>query len=76
MLGLWSGTVTGFGHVGIGEALLEKYVTVGMGFKALILAAWKPVSSSLPSEQDVELSASPVPCLPGCCHATALMVMD
>jgi hypothetical protein len=29
-----------------------------------------PVSSCLPSEQDVELSAPPAPCLAGCCHAS------
>ncbi len=26
--------------------------------------------------EDVELSAPPAPCLPGCCHAPALMIMD
>ena len=35
----------------------EVCVTVGMGFKTLILAAWKSVFSWLPLEQDVELSA-------------------
>jgi hypothetical protein len=39
-----------------------------MDFKTLVLAAWKP------SDEDVELSAPPAPCLPGCCHA--LMIMD
>ncbi|EDM16395.1 rCG59786 [Rattus norvegicus] len=28
----------------------------------------KRVSSWLPSDQDVELSMSPAPCLPACCH--------
>jgi hypothetical protein len=28
------------------------------------------VFSSLPVDQDIELSALPVPCLPGCCHAS------
>jgi hypothetical protein len=46
------------------------------GFKNLILAAWKPVFSYQPSGEDVELSALPVPCLPGCCHVPFLMVMD
>ena len=47
-----------------------------MGFKILILAAWKTVLSCLPSEQYIELSAPPVPCLPGCCHVPALMIID
>ena len=47
----------------------RKYVTVQMGFKTLILAAWKLVFC-LPSEQCVELSAPPAPCLPGHCHAS------
>jgi hypothetical protein len=49
---------------------------VGVGFKTLILAAWKPVFSSLPLDEDVELSAPSAPCLPGCCHAPTLMIMD
>ena len=49
---------------------------VGVGFKTLVLAAWKPVSSCLPLEQDVGLSAPSTPCLPGHCHAPALMIMD
>ena len=52
----------------------RKYVTVGVGFKTLILAPWKPVFC-LPSEQDVEHLAFPTSCLPGCCHVPALMIM-
>jgi hypothetical protein len=52
------------------------YVTVGMGFKTLVLAAWKPVFSCLPSEQDIEISAPSEPCLHGHYHAPALMIMD
>ena len=37
-------------------------------FEILLLAAWK-THFCLPSDQDVELSAPPVPCLPGCYHA-------
>jgi hypothetical protein len=48
----------------------RKCIIVGRGFKTLLLAA------CLPSEQDVELSASLTPCLPGCCHVPALMKMD
>jgi hypothetical protein len=48
----------------------RKCVTVGVGFEALLLAACKTVFSFLPSEQDVELSAPPAPCLPGGCHAS------
>jgi hypothetical protein len=42
-----------------------------MGFKTLILVAWKPVFQ-WPSDEDVELSALPVPSLPGCCQAPHL----
>jgi hypothetical protein len=38
--------------------------------------AWQSVFSCLPLEQDVKLSAPPVPCLPGCCHTPFLMIMD
>jgi len=54
----------------------RKCVTVGMGFKTLIIAAWKPVFPQQPSDEDVELSAPPAPCLFGCCHASALIIMD
>jgi hypothetical protein len=54
----------------------NRCVTVGVGFKTLILAAWELVFFQQPSDEDVELSIPPVPCLPGCCHALALMIMD
>jgi hypothetical protein len=54
----------------------RKCVTVGIGFKTLVLAAWKLVFSCLPSDEDVELSVLPAPRLPGCCHAPTLMIMD
>lgn len=44
----------------------RKCVIVGVTFKTLILAPWKPVFSCLPSEQDVEFSAPPTAWLPGC----------
>jgi NADH:ubiquinone oxidoreductase subunit E len=47
-----------------------------VGFNTLILAARKPVFHYQPSDEDVELSALPAPCLPGCCHAPTLMIMD
>jgi hypothetical protein len=49
---------------------------VGVGFKILLLAAWRLVLCYQPSDEDVELSAPPVPCLPGCCHVPALMIRD
>ena len=50
-------------------------VTVGVGFKTLILAAWKLVFC-LPLVEDVELSAFPVPPhLCGLCHVPVL-IMD
>jgi hypothetical protein len=42
---------------------------LGVGFQPFLIATWKPVFSCLLSEQDVELSAPPEPCLPGRCHA-------
>ena len=54
----------------------RKYVIVGVGFEAPKLKL-RPVKresvfSWMLSNQDVELSASPVPCLPRCCHASCL----
>ena len=51
----------------------SKCVTGRAGFEMLILATWEPVFC-LPSKQDVEVSAPPAPCLPGCCHVPALMI--
>jgi hypothetical protein len=47
-----------------------------VGFKTLILAAWKILFCWQPSEEGKELSAQPAPCLSGCCHVPALMIMD
>jgi hypothetical protein len=49
---------------------------VGVGYKTLILAAWKSVFCWQPSDEDVELSAPPAPCLPECCHIPTLMIID
>jgi hypothetical protein len=49
---------------------------VGVGYKILILVAWKPVFFYQPSGEDIELSSPPAPCLPGCCHVPAMMIMD
>ena len=57
-------------------AFRSRCVTVGVGFKTLILAAWKQVFCSKTSYEDAELSAPPAPCLPGCCPVPALMIMD
>ena len=54
----------------------SRCVLVGVGFKTLILAAWKPVLCWQPSDEAVELSAPPAPCLPGHCHILTLMIMD
>ena len=69
MLGPGSGTIRRYGLVGVG-------VSLGMGFKPLILAAWKSVFHYLPSDKDVELSALPAPGLPRCCPVPTLMMMD
>ena len=50
-------------------SLIGGSVTVGVGFGALLLGDHQIVFSWVPSEQDVELSAPPAPCLPGCCSA-------
>ena len=49
---------------------------MGVGNETLVLAAWKPLFSWQSSDEDVELSAPLIPCLPGCCHVPALMIMD
>jgi len=64
-----------------GVTLLEgvgwsKCVIVGVDLKTLLLAACKSVFSSMPSDEDVELSVPPAPCLPGCCHVLTLMIVD
>jgi hypothetical protein len=69
MLSEGNGTIRRCGPVGVG-------VSLGVGFKTLTLAAWKPVFCQQPSDEDVELLAPPVPSLPGCCQAPALMIID
>jgi len=49
--------------------LEEVCVTVGTCFETLLLATWQQVFSYLPLDQDIELSAPPLPGLPGPCHA-------
>jgi len=49
---------------------------MSMGFKTFFLAAWKLVFSCLPLGEDVERSALPAPCLPGCYCVPALMIID
>ena len=43
MLGPGSGTIRRSSPVGVGWPYWSRHVTVGVGFKTLILAAWKPV---------------------------------
>jgi hypothetical protein len=57
-------------------ALLNEVCYCGCGHKTLTLAAWKSIFYQLPPNEDVELSAPPAPCLHGCCHVPALMIMD
>jgi hypothetical protein len=65
------------------NAMIRRCGLVGVGvsqwvraLKTLVLAAWKPVFSQQPSDEDVELSSPPAPCLPGCCNGPAMMIMD
>ena len=75
LLGSGSGTLKSCGLVGVLVAFWRKCIIVGVGFKTLILTPWNPVFCLL-SEQDVALLAPPTPCLPGCCHVPALIVME
>jgi hypothetical protein len=75
-LGLGSGTIWKSDLVGIDVTWLEWVCHCECGHKTLILVAWKSVFHEQPLDEDVELSAPPAPCLPGCCHASTLMVMD
>jgi hypothetical protein len=49
----------------------SRCVTVGVGFKTLVIAVQKPVFC-LPLDEDVEFSVPPVPHLPGHCHGLNL----
>lgn len=51
-------------------------ITIGMGSKITILAAWKPVFHYQHADEDVELSSPLVPYQPGCCHVPLLKIMD
>jgi len=75
MLGPGCGDIRRYGLVGIVVALLEEGYHCGVDFETLLLATWELVFC-LPCEQVVELPALPVLCLPGCCYALALMIMD
>ena len=44
---------------------------MGVGFKTLNLAAWKPIFSKLPSDEEIEFSARSSPSMPGHCHASS-----
>jgi hypothetical protein len=70
MLGPRNGTIRRCGLVGIGVALLK------VGFKTFLLAPWESVFSYQPSDEDVELSAPPIPCLLGHCYVPALMIIN
>jgi hypothetical protein len=70
-------TISRCGLVGVGVALLGKVCHFEGGLWDLMLTAWKSGSFCLPLNQNAELSgSSPAPCLPVCCHATALMIVD
>jgi hypothetical protein len=61
-----------------GVALLEEVRHWG-GFEVSYSQAVPSVAHSLlllPVDWDVELSAPPAPCLPGCCHVPAKKIMD
>ena len=55
-------------------------MTLEVGFEVSCAQAMLSVAHSLlllPLDPDVELSApSPVPCLPVCCYASTMMIMD
>lgn len=65
--GQQSDTIRRCDLVGVGMALLkEACVTVGQDFEMFLLVMWEP------SDQDVEFSAPPEPCLTGCWHPLCL----
>jgi hypothetical protein len=43
---------------------------VEVSFEILLEVSWKTLCSWFPLDEDVELSAPPVPHLPGCCCAS------
>lgn len=60
-----------------GVTLLEKVCHGGGGLGDPHPSCLRcPVSSWLPSSEDVELSALLAPCLPRCCHTPALMILN
>jgi len=48
--------------LGPGSGTISRFGLVGVGFRTLFLAAWKPVLCYQPSDEDIELSASPAHC--------------
>jgi hypothetical protein len=69
-------TIWRCGLIGVVGPCWRKCVPMGVGFKTLILAAWEPVFSCLPLNEDVELSDPPAPHLLGHYLAPALMIID
>jgi len=70
MFGPGSDTIRRWSHVGV---LWPFWRRCGVDFEMLLLAACETVLSWLQLKQAMELSAlSPVPCLPGHCHASCL----
>jgi hypothetical protein len=71
MLGPGSSSIERCGRVTVGVSLWACAL-----FNTLVLAAWKWVFCWQPSNEDVELLAPPAPCLAGCYHVPALMIVD
>ena len=60
-----------------GVALLEEVCHCGCKLWDPPPSCLKIAFSWVPLDQDVECSVpSPAPCLPGCCHAPAMMIID
>ena len=84
MLTVWpidSNTTRKYSLVGMVVALLENmYPLLGEGFKDFYTQAMSSVIFScllLPVDQDIEPSVPcPATCLPGCCHAPTMVIMD
>jgi len=51
-------------------AMMEEVYHCGGGLQDPSPSCLRTVCSWLPLDEDIELSAPPVPCLPGCCHAS------
>jgi hypothetical protein len=78
-LAIGIGTLRRHGLIRVGVALLEEVYHYGVGFEVSYSQTIPSVAHNpllLPADLDIEFSIPPVPCLPGCCHAPTMMIME